>query len=399
MQGAGVEGQRAGVVAAVGRHRGRGVAPQERGHGLVAGRGQRGSRWRQVWAVSGNPWRQRASGPSAGPVGRGRRTRRRWPRPCRMVGWSRRSWSMGRRVARGAGVAALACSPCADHLLRRPGLVPVLVRPATPLRGEHLLRAGRGGRRAAPGPRHGDGPARARPPPRLRRWSPPARRCGPTPPDPPALRPRARAPHSSRRCATRAPLLEIYGPGPGRRLAAGDHGRHGQAAVLPRPHGATSGASSATTTSGPTTSSPSAAITVKARADPPHRQHARVPHRGRRRGRWPTCPTTRRRSTGRRSRRGARAVRRRRPADPRRPVHRGRVRRAVRLGPLDPGLRRPRGRRGRGQASRHCSTTTRPTPTGRSTPCCGRPGRSPSRSGKVEVNAAKEGGTFELEER
>ena len=41
----------------------------------------------------------------------------------------------------------------------------------------------------------------------------------------------------------------------------------------------------------------------------------------------------------------------------------------VRLGPLDGGLRRPGGRRGGGPAASPSSTTTRPTPTTRSTGC------------------------------
>ena len=45
-----------------------------------------------------------------------------------------------------------------------------------------------------------------------------------------------------------------------------------------------------------------------------------------------------------------------------------------------------------------CSTTTRPTPTGRSTPCCSRARQVAQAAGEVEVNAARRG-TFELRKR
>ena len=250
-----------------------------------------------MWAVSGNPCRQRARGPSVGPVlqvGELQAVGRDGADGPSAAGC--RSWPEGSPTAHLP--LRLACSPCANHLLRCPGLVPVLVRPAAPLRGQHLLRAGRGRRRAAPRPRHGDGPARARPPP-LAALAPTGRPLrGNCAPDPPALRPRAGHAVLPADARPGRPPRDLR-PGPGRRLAAGDHGRHGQAAVLPGPHGRVPGRAPLPRPRGAATSSPSGGIKVKVRTDPPHRQHPRLPHRGRRRVRRPTCPTTRPRWTGR----------------------------------------------------------------------------------------------------
>ena len=88
----------------------------------------------------------------------------------------------------------LASSPVRITYFGVRGSCPCFVRPAAALRGEHLLCPGRGGRRATPDPRHGDGPARARPPPQraaARRRQAAAGQCAP---DPSALRPCARHP-------------------------------------------------------------------------------------------------------------------------------------------------------------------------------------------------------------
>ena len=156
---------------------------------------------------------------------------------------------MSRRVVRDAAVAVrLACTFGENHLLRCPGLVPVLVRPVPPLRGEHLLRPGGGGRRASPDPRSGD---RAPRPGRAPEAAAAGRRgpaAGHRPAHPSALRPRARACRSSPPCGTPAPCSTSTAP-PRREVARRtswprmveppffpiSHGRLPGRAPLPRP--------------------------------------------------------------------------------------------------------------------------------------------------------------------
>ncbi len=94
--------------------------------------------------------------------------------------------------------------------------------------------------------------------------------------------------------------------------------------------------------------------------DPARRSHARLPHRVERcLGGLSERSSDAVRRLVRRHRRSDRTVSRRRPPDPRRAVHRRRVRREVRLGTLHDRVRRLDGSRGRSSANWRCSITTR----------------------------------------
>ena len=220
-------------------------------------------------------------------------------------------------------------------------------------------RAARAGRRPAPG---GAGPrdARCRP-----------RRCSPT-----STSTTSWASPSSARCTTRGPASTVLRAG----AAQGDpEGRAARARCSRRSSRSTWSSSAAS--SSPSTSAPRTSPSARPRSWP---GPSRTPGS-------PSASGSRRRvaSVAYLSDHQAPLDRRaipeavlelcagRGPAHPRRPVHRRRVLRQGRLGPLHRRLRRPRGRGGRGASASCFRTTTRRTPTASSTASSTRPAGSP----------------------
>ena len=146
VQRVGVAGHGADLVVAVGGQRGGGVAPQEGGHGVVAGR-------RPARAAGSARYGQcRGSRGGTGPAARrpvpprGRRTPPRWPSRC-VASMVTQRIAPGRWVSWKGGC----------DVLWRPGVVPLFGGSLPAIWGEHLVPGDRyrGGRAPHPRPGHG----------------------------------------------------------------------------------------------------------------------------------------------------------------------------------------------------------------------------------------------------